>query len=141
MPIYRVTLKEPTTPYTPFLIRAPLPRVAQRAALCLLQASVPKAAQGAMPNLDPDLTTCVQVHDSGYPEAGPVDILERTHHRPRTQRGALLVATAASGPGPAGACTQQPLVAPARRLVAGPCISCIAYVSRGRITSPSSRTR
>ena len=80
MPIYRVTLKEPTTPHAPFLIRAPLARVAQRAALCLLQASVPKAAQGAMPNLDPDLTTCVQVHDSGYPEAGPLEILEPVHH-------------------------------------------------------------
>jgi hypothetical protein len=80
MPIYRVTLKEPTTPHEPFLIRAPLARVAQRTALCLLQASVPKAAQGAMPNLDPDLTTCVQVHDSGYPEAGPLEILEPAHH-------------------------------------------------------------
>src|SRR2546428_799130 len=65
MPIYRVTLKEPTTPHAPFLIRAPLARVAQRTALCMFHASVPKAAQGAMPNLDPDLTSCVQVHDSG----------------------------------------------------------------------------
>ena len=80
MPIYRVTLKDPTTSHTPFLIRAPLARVAQRTALCLLQASVPKAAQGAMPNLDPELTTCVQVHDSGYPEAGPLEILEPAHH-------------------------------------------------------------
>ena len=76
MPIYRVTLKDPTTPHAPFLIRAPLARVAQRTAVCMLHASVPKAAQGATPNLDPELTTCVQVHDSGYPEAGPLEILE-----------------------------------------------------------------
>jgi hypothetical protein len=80
MPIYRVTLKESATPHEPFLIRAPLARVAQRAALCMLQASVPKAQQGTMPNLDPDLTTCVQVHDSGYPETGPLEILEPVHH-------------------------------------------------------------
>jgi hypothetical protein len=41
---------------------------------------LPKAAQGATPNLDPDVTTCVQVHDSGYPEAGPLEILEPVHH-------------------------------------------------------------
>jgi hypothetical protein len=80
MPIYRVTLKEPTTPHEPLLIRAPLARVAQRAAVCLLHASLPKAAQGAMPNLDPDVTICVQVHDSGYPEEGPLEILEPAHH-------------------------------------------------------------
>jgi hypothetical protein len=80
MPIYRVTLKEPTTPHAPFLIRAPLARVAQRTALCLLQGSLPKAAQATTPNLDPDLTTCVQVHDSGYPETGPLEILEPAHH-------------------------------------------------------------
>lgn len=80
MPIYRVTLKEPTTPHEPFLIRAPLARVAQRTAVCMLQASLPKASQGATPNLDPDLTTCVQVHDSGYPETGPLEILEPVHH-------------------------------------------------------------
>jgi hypothetical protein len=80
MPIYRVTLKEPTTPHAPLLIRAPLARVAQRAALCLLQASLPPAGQGTTPNLDPDLTTCVQVHDSGYPEAGPLEILAPVHH-------------------------------------------------------------
>jgi hypothetical protein len=32
MPIYRVTLKEPATPHEPFLIRAPLARVAHRTA-------------------------------------------------------------------------------------------------------------
>jgi hypothetical protein len=80
MPIYRVTLKEPTTPHAPLLIRAPLARVAQRTAVCMLHASLPKAAQGATPNLDPDVTTCVQVHDSGYPEAGPLEILEPVHH-------------------------------------------------------------
>jgi hypothetical protein len=80
MPIYRVTLKEPTTSHAPLLIRAPLARVAQRTALCLLHASVPKTAQGTMPNLDPALTTCVQVHDSGYPEDSPLEILEPAHH-------------------------------------------------------------
>jgi hypothetical protein len=80
MPIYRVTLKEPTTPHEPFLIRAPLARVAQRTAVCMLQASLPQASQGATPNLDPDLTTCVQVQDSGYPETGPLEILEPVHH-------------------------------------------------------------
>ena len=80
MPIYRVTLKDPTTPHAPLLIRAPLARVAQRTALCLLHASVPKAAQGAVLNLDPELTTCVQVYDSGYPEEGPLEILEPVHH-------------------------------------------------------------
>jgi len=80
MPIYRVTLKESTTPHEPFLIRAPVARVAQRAALCLLQGSLPKAAQGVTPNLDPELTTCVQVHDSGYAEEGPLEILEPVHH-------------------------------------------------------------
>ena len=80
MPIYRVMLKEPTTPHEPFLIRAPMARVAQRTAVCILHASLPKATQGATPNLDPDLTTCVQVHDSGYPEAGPLEILEPVHH-------------------------------------------------------------
>jgi len=63
--MYRVMLKEPTTLHAPFLIRAPLSRVAKRTALCMFYASVPKAAQEAMPNLDPDLATCVQVHDSG----------------------------------------------------------------------------
>ena len=80
MPIYRVTLKDPTTPHAPFLIRAPLARVAQRTAVCMLHASLPKAAQGGTPNLDPDVTTCVQVHDSGYPEEGPLEILEPAHH-------------------------------------------------------------
>jgi len=80
MPIYRVTLKNPTTPHTPLLIRAPLARVAQRTAVCMFHASLPKAAQGATPNLDQELTTCVQVHDSGYPEAGPLEILEPVHH-------------------------------------------------------------
>src|SRR4029450_5830577 len=61
MPIYRVTLKDPTTPHAPFLIRAPLARVAQRTAVCMFQASLPKAAQGATPNLDPDVTTSLQV--------------------------------------------------------------------------------
>jgi hypothetical protein len=80
MPIYRVTLKEPATPHEPFLIRAPVAQVAQRAALCLLQASLPHAARGTAPNLDPDLTTCVQVHDSGYPDTGPLEILAPVHH-------------------------------------------------------------
>jgi hypothetical protein len=80
MPIYRVALKESTTPHEPFLIRAPVARVAQRAALCLLYAALPKAAQGTPLDLDPDLTTCVQVHDSGYSEAGPLEILEPVHH-------------------------------------------------------------
>jgi len=80
MPIYRVTLKDPTTPHAPFLIRAPLARVAQRTAICMFHALSPKAAQGATPNLDPELTTCVQVHDSGYPEEGPLEILEPVHH-------------------------------------------------------------
>jgi hypothetical protein len=80
MPIYRVMLKEPTTPHEPLLIRAPVARVAQRAAICMLHALLPKAAQGATLNLDPDLTTCVQVHDSGYPEEGPLEILEPVHH-------------------------------------------------------------
>ena len=79
MPIYRVTLKDPTTSHAPFLIRAPLARVAQRTAICMLHALLPKAAR-ATPNLDPDLTTCVQVHDSGYPEAGPLEILEPVTH-------------------------------------------------------------
>ena len=78
--MYRVMLKEPTTLHAPFLIRAPLSRVAKRTALCMFYASVPKAAQEAMLNLDPDLTTCVQVHDSGYPEDGPLEILEPVHH-------------------------------------------------------------
>jgi hypothetical protein len=80
MPIYRVTLKKPTTPHAPLLIRAPLARVAQRTAVCLLQASAPKTPPGAPLNLDPELTTCVQVHDSGYPEEGPLEILEPVHH-------------------------------------------------------------
>jgi hypothetical protein len=80
MPIYRVTLKEPTTPQAPLLIRAPLARVAQRTAVCLCHALLPQTAQGATLNLDPELTTCVQVHDSGYPEEGPLEILEPAHH-------------------------------------------------------------
>jgi hypothetical protein len=80
MPIYRVTLKDPATPHTPFLIRAPLARVAQYTAICMFQASVPKAPGGAMPPLDPDGTICVQVHDSVYPETGPLEILEPAHH-------------------------------------------------------------
>jgi hypothetical protein len=48
VPMYRVMLKEPTTLHAPFLIRAPLARVAQRTALCMFYASVPKAAQEAM---------------------------------------------------------------------------------------------
>ena len=80
MPIYRVTLKDPATPHAPFLIRAPLARVAQRTAVCMLQASLPKAPQGIPPVLDPDLTTCVEVHDSGYPETGPLEILEPVQH-------------------------------------------------------------
>ena len=80
MPIYRVTLKDPATPHAPFLIRAPLARVAQRTAVCMLQASLPKAPQGITPDLDPDLTTCVEVHDSGYPETGPLEILEPVQH-------------------------------------------------------------
>jgi hypothetical protein len=80
MPIYRVTLKDPATPHAPFLIRAPLARVAQRTAVCMLQASLPKAPQGIPPDLDPDLTTCVEVHDSGYPETGPLEILEPVQH-------------------------------------------------------------
>ena len=80
MPIYRVTLKDPSTPHEPFLIRAPLARVAQRTALCMLQATLSKAPGGATLSLDPDLTTCVQVHDSGYPETGPLEILEPAHH-------------------------------------------------------------
>ena len=61
VPMYRVMLKEPTTLHAPFLIRAPLARVAQRTALCMFYASVPKAAQEAMLNLDPDVTTCDSV--------------------------------------------------------------------------------
>jgi len=80
MPIYRVTLKDPATPHTPFLIRAPLARVAQRTAVCMLQASLPNAPQSIAQALDPDLTTCVEVHDSGYPETGPLEILEPAHH-------------------------------------------------------------
>ena len=80
MPIYRVTLKDPATPHAPFLIRAPLARVEQRTAVCMLQASLPKAPQGIPPDLDPDLTTCVEVHDSGYPETGPLEILEPVQH-------------------------------------------------------------
>jgi hypothetical protein len=80
MPIYRVTLKAPATPHEPFLIRAPLARVAQRTALCLLQAYLPKARQGTTPGLDPDLATCVEVQDSRYPETGPLAILEPVHH-------------------------------------------------------------
>ncbi len=80
MPIYRVTLKEPTTPHEPFLIRAPLARVAQRTAMCMFQASLPQAPQDILHALDPDLTTCVEVHDSGYPETGPLEILEPVHH-------------------------------------------------------------
>jgi hypothetical protein len=80
MPIYRVTLKEPATPHAPFLIRAPQARVAQRTALCLLQASLPKARQGIPQGLDPDLATCVEVHDSGYPDTGPLEILAPVQH-------------------------------------------------------------
>jgi hypothetical protein len=80
MPIYRVTLKDSATPHEPFLIRAPVPRVAQRTAMCMLQASLPQAPQDITQALDPDLTTCVEVHDSGYPEAGPLEILEPAHH-------------------------------------------------------------
>ena len=83
VPMYRVMLKEPTTLHAPFLIRAPLARVAQRTALCMFYASVPKAAQEAMLNLAPDVTTYVQVHDSGYPEEGPLEILETVYHGAR----------------------------------------------------------
>jgi len=86
MPIYRVTLKEPAPPHHPFLIRAPLARVAQRTALCMYQATLPKAAQGAPQELDPALTTCVEVHDSGYPATGPLEILEPVHHGGREAR-------------------------------------------------------
>jgi hypothetical protein len=80
MPIYRVTLKDSATPHEPFLIRAPLARVAQRTALCMVQASLPHAPQDITQALDPDLTTCVEVRDSGYPETGPLEILEPAHH-------------------------------------------------------------
>jgi hypothetical protein len=80
MPIYRVTLKDSATPHEPFLIRAPLARVAQRTALCMFQSSSPQALQNITQALDPDLTTCVEVHDSGYSETGPLEILEPAHH-------------------------------------------------------------
>ena len=79
MPIYRVTLKDPATSHTPFLIRAPLARVAQYTAICMFQASVPKAPGGAMPPLDPDGTIYMQGHDSVYPETGPLEMLEPAH--------------------------------------------------------------
>jgi hypothetical protein len=76
MPIYRVTLKDPAWPHEPVLLRAPLARVAQRQALGCLQAYLPKAPQGTTPGRSEDLTLCVRVYDSGYPENGPPEILE-----------------------------------------------------------------
>jgi len=80
MPMYHVTLTDPATPHTPFLIRAPLARVAQYTAISMFQASVPKAPGGTMPPLDPEGTIWVQGHDSVYPETGPRAMLEPAHH-------------------------------------------------------------
>jgi hypothetical protein len=81
MPIYRVTLKEPAWPHDPLLLRAPLARVAQRYALVCLQDYLPKSPEGTTPWRSEDLTLCVQVHGSGYPESGPTEILEPIEYR------------------------------------------------------------
>jgi hypothetical protein len=81
MPIYRVTLKDPAWPHDPVLLRAPRARVAQRHALVCLQDYLPKPPEGTTAWRSEDLTTCVQVRDTRYPESGPTEILEPIEYR------------------------------------------------------------
>ncbi len=80
MKIYRVTLKEPATPHEPIILRAPSTLVAENLALVFLRDPFP-APQGSPQGRDRERVTCVEVHDSGYPEKGPMEILEPVEYR------------------------------------------------------------